>query len=118
MLAEVRGDRILGCTLVQEEPGQEDIVRRSSLHMENGSEGSSLPCILYAYPRDWRPRTLTFGVTFLQASVPDEAWAIVGESFFEVAFGKERYQLVFEGTRVTCRIENPRRDRTYGLTWR
>jgi hypothetical protein len=118
VLAEVRGERVLGCTLVQEEPDQTDVIRRTSLNIENTSEGPSLPCLIYAYPRDWRPRTLTFGVTFLEQQIPHEAWAIVGESFFEVVFGKERYPLKFDGSRVTCRIENPRRDRVYGVGWR
>lgn len=117
VMAAVRGDRILGCTLSRYTAVEDGQQLGASQHIDNPSPEPSPPCLTYGFPRDWRPSALTLGVTFLAEPYPPAVWAIVADSFFEAAFGRERYRLPLHQGTALCRIEAPRRDRLYSLWW-
>lgn len=119
VVAAVRADRILGCTLIQQESGQEQPVKRSSIEIDNPAPGASLPCLVYGFPRDWRPRSLTLVAAFQGDSRPSAVTALVADSFFALAFAEERHELTIDesGTAV-CTFKGPRRDQLYALWWR
>lgn len=119
VVAAVKGNRIAGCTIFREpaESGAAGAAERVSVDETNAADGPSLPCLLYAFPRDWSPASLTLAATFIEPPHPSEAWVIVAESFFDLSFGHERHVLATSGDTVTCRIVAPRRDRLYGLWW-
>ena len=77
-----------------------------------------MPCLIYGFPRDWQPATLTLVVAFRQEPLPVKVWAIVAPSFFDVSFGEERYELTIDKGTATCKIMKPRRDRLYAVWWR
>ncbi len=120
VVATVHSDRILGCTLTREDIADDGtpITERTSLEHRNSQEGPSLPCLVYAFPRDWKPVTLTLAASFTKPELPTKAWGIAAESFFDLCFGHERYPLVMDDDTVTVKFVRPRRDRLYGLWWR
>ncbi len=117
VLAGVKGDRILGCSMVQQNEEESEITERRSFDFKNPSDGPSLPCLVYGYPRDWRPASLTLAVSFLEEPHPASVWGVVADSFLELSFAKERYELRLADGVATCRFVNPRRDQLYGMWW-
>ena len=120
VMAAVDGDHIAGCTLVQQELDQrgERVSSSSSLNYDNPTDAPSMPCLIYGFPRDWQPASLTLVVAFRQEPHPSKVWAIVAPSFFDVSFGEERYELTLDKGTATCKIMKPRRDRLYAVWWR
>lgn len=132
VVAAEKSGRIVGISLIQEEPenpvegsGQvndqespQPITGRRSLDYRNPTDQPSLPCLLYAFPRDWRPKSLTLVVSFLEEPHPFEVWAFQAPNFIEASYAAERYPLAIEAGTATCRFVNPRRDRMYGCWWR
>ena len=120
VMAAVDGDHIAGCTLIQHELDQrgERVSSSSSLNYDNPTDEPSMPCLIYSFPRDWKPATLTLAVAFRQEPRPSNVWAIVAPSFFDVSFGEERYELPLDKDTATCKIIKPRRDRLYAVWWR
>ena len=117
--AAVRGGRVLGCTLARFQASDPRIQDGKTQHLDNPSQGPSPNCLIYGYPRDWRPATLTLTVSFLdEGPLPGRVWAVVADSFFSAIFGEERYALVPQLGTAVCRVERPRRDRLYGICWR
>lgn len=129
LVAAVRGGRLLGVSLIQEEAAeadckpvgdpkaQGDITSRSSLDYSNPTSELSLPCLLYALPRDWRPTSLTLAVSFLDEPFPSTVWAFHAPNFIEASYAATRYALGVEHGTATCRVIRPRRDRIYGIWW-
>jgi hypothetical protein len=118
VMAAVRGDRIAGCTIARyhaDGPGQQI---GETQHIDNPTSEPSPPCLVYGFPRDWRPGRLTLGVTFMQKPYPEFIWAVVADSFFSVSFGQERYPLILDEGTAVCRVDHPRRDRLYAVVWR
>ncbi|RBY76887.1 hypothetical protein DQ239_11860 [Blastococcus sp. TF02-09] len=118
VMAAVRGDRILGCTLSRFTAVDGGNQVGDSQHLDNPTSEPSPPCLVYGFPRDWRPSALTMGVSFLEHPYPTAVWAVVADSFFEVAFARERYPLRPHEGAYICRFRDPRRDRLYALWWR
>lgn len=120
VVATVQNDRILGCTLTREDLSDEavPITERTSLEHQNPQDSPSLPCLVYAFPRDWKPATLTLAASFTKPVSATEAWGIAAESFFDLCFGHERYPLKMDDDTVTVKFVRPRRDRLYALWWR
>jgi hypothetical protein len=117
VIAAVRGERIVGCTLVQQELDQGEIVERRSLDYANPSDLPSMPCLIYGYPRDWRPASLTLAVSFLEQPYPETIWGVFAESFFDLVYSAERSQLQVHDGSATCKFVNPRRDQLYAVWW-
>lgn len=120
VVATVRGERIVGCSLVQqdEEEGESRAIERRSVDYQNPAEGPSLPCLVYGYPRDWRPKTLTLAVAFVDMLMPSEVWAVMADSFFGICFGEDRHALTPVDGVASCKFVNPRRNQLYGVWWR
>lgn len=117
VMALVRGNWIAGCSIVQK-PTSDDFVRDGSLTtIDNPTREPSPPYFVYGYPRDWRPATLTLGVTFLEEPYPSHVCAIIGANFFSAAFGEDRYEIKMNNGKAICRVRKPRRDRLYGIFW-
>jgi hypothetical protein len=119
VVAAVRGNRIVATSLIRETVGggQDGARERTSLEHDNPETGPSLPCLIYAFPRDWRPGSLSLAVSFLEKPYPAEGWAIVAEDFINLSFGRERFALAPNEETLAYKVENPRRDRVYGLWW-
>lgn len=118
VVGAVKDGQLLGISLIREELDQQPPIQRTTLDCPNPTRsGPSLPCLLYAYPRDWRPASLTLSVSFVD-DPPKSAWGISAESFMDLSFGHERHELAIGEAQATCRFERPRRDRIYGLWWR
>jgi len=118
VVAAVDGDRIAGITVTEEDLGQEgDEIQRRSTDITNKSEGSSVPALIYAFPRDWRPANLHMAVVFRGGSKPSGVWAAQCDSLMEMPFATERYPLEIQDDTASCRFERPRRDRVYSITW-
>lgn len=80
-------------------------------------EDSSLPLVLYGFPRDWRPLSIRFAIAFLGDDYPAKVWALVAASVLDVGFGHERTELEVSDGMARCRIENPNRSQLYGVWW-
>jgi hypothetical protein len=119
VVCTVRGNRISDVSLVQEPLEHTDgVVRRESINIPNSSKDSSIPALIYGFPRDWRPTTLTLSVDFGFEHRPAQVWGTLGANFFEIIFGATRYELKISSDNVaTCRFERPRRDRLYAISW-
>jgi len=89
-----------------------------SFDYENPTIEPSMPCLVYGFPRDWKPATLTLAVTFRREPYPSAIWATVAESFLDVSFGEERYELPLDNDTATCKIVKRRRERLYAVWWR
>lgn len=114
--AGVKASRILGIEVMQYEKMDEDFNHGTSISYKNPEPGPSLPLVLYGFPRDWRPATIRFVVSFLDEP-PSEAWALVADSVLDVGFGHERTPLPIEQGMARCMIQNPRRSQLYGVGW-
>jgi hypothetical protein len=118
VVAAVKGDRIVGITLVQRHDFGSNPTPQTSMSFDNPTTESSMPCFVYGYPRDWRPRTLTLAVSFLVEPYPSRITAVIADSFFGLAFGEERYELPLMNDTAVCKVKGPRTDRLYGIWWR
>lgn len=118
VMAAVEDGLIKGISLVREDLDQpEGVAKRSSLDFTNPSEEASIPALIYGYPRDWRPASLTLAVSFLGSIMPQTAWAVAADNFFSVLFGVKRHHLIPKDGTVTCRFERLRTDRLYAIAW-
>lgn len=118
VVAAVDDDRIAGITLIQESPEQspDSPTRRESIELVNPVDDASLPCLLYAFPRDWSPRSLTLAAVFRKTR-PRIVVALIDEQLLTAPFAVKRKEIPLDGDTATCRIEHPRRDRIYGIWW-
>jgi hypothetical protein len=117
VLAAVEGNRILGTTTIQRESGADDLATRTSTDYPNPSDQPSMPCLIYGYPRDWRPASLTLAVAFRDGTVPDRVEALVAPNFFELVYGTDRYELHSDGGMFSCRFVRPSTGRLYAIVW-
>jgi hypothetical protein len=115
--AGVRGRRVIGIEVMQYEKAHEHFSHGTTIGYTNPEPGPSLPLVLYGYPRDWRPASIRFVVSYLDDEHPAQAWALVANTVMDVSFGHERTKLDVTDGMVRCRIENPRRDQLYGVWW-
>jgi hypothetical protein len=111
----VDGQRIAGITTILE--GTSPGARRESENWDNPSPGISMPCLIYGFPRDWRPASISLAIAFRRKPYPDHAWAVVAPTFFDLACANERHDLPLQEDMVMARIDKPRRDRLYGIFW-
>ncbi|MDQ1743463.1 MAG: hypothetical protein QOE23_1802 [Pseudonocardiales bacterium] len=117
--AAVEGDRILGTTTIQRplDTADDEPATHISTGYPNVTPGPSMPCLIYGYPRDWKPATLTLAVVFKRPPYPQQAWAVSAPNFFELVYATDRHELPVDGDTITCRFERPRTDRLYGIWW-
>lgn len=115
--AVVEGGRALGCTLIRRQPEDDNAAESTTVDFKNPSAEPSPPFLVYAFPRDWRPRTLTLVVAFKDGQLPDEVTAVVADGFLSLSFAEARYPLALNDGIATCKIVKPRRDRVYGVWW-
>lgn len=114
--AGVQAGRTTGVEIIRYDRTDEHFSEGRTLGYRNPEPGPGLPLVLFGYPRDWKPQSIRFVVTFLD-DPPEHAWALVADSVLDVGFGHERTGLVVEDGMVRCRIDNPRRDQLYGVGW-
>jgi hypothetical protein len=76
-----------------------------------------MPCLIYAYPRDWRPASLTFAVVFRTGPYPTHVWGTYTDNMLTLPFGEKRYPLELNGDTATCKFVKPRTDLVYGVWW-
>jgi hypothetical protein len=117
VIAAVEGGRITMCSFVQVDADEDEPKRSRTTEFRNPSKDWSLPCMVYAFPRDWRPRSLTLVAAFRDEPYPEEVAAVVATDFMNLMFADQRYPLAVHEAMATCRIENPRRDRLYAIYW-
>ena len=119
VMAGIEGERIAACTMFKRRVDDDEtaVVSSESTTFNNPSNAPSMPCLIYAFPRDWRPRSLTLGVAFRNEPYPERIWGIMAPSFFELTFGEERYELKLDKDTATCKFVNPRRDQLYAIWW-
>jgi hypothetical protein len=115
--AAVKDRRLSGVEVMRYEKEDANLSSGRNMGFTNPEPGSSLPLVLYGFPRDWRPSTLRFVVAFMDEDLPSHTWALVADSVLDVGFGHERTELAVEDGMTRCRIENPRRDQLYGVWW-
>jgi hypothetical protein len=119
VVAAVDGDRIVGTTMIQEplDATEQGITKRKSLELQNPETGPSMPCLIYAYPRDWRPASLTLAVVFRSGPYPADVWGTYTDNMLKLPFGEKRYPLTLKGDTATCKFVKPRTDQVYGVWW-
>jgi hypothetical protein len=119
VVAAVEHDRIVGASLIQEPPAatKDGITERSSLDLENPSSEPSMPCLIYGYPRDWRPASLTLAVAFRTEPLPELVWGTYTNNIMKLPFGEKRYPLQLKEGTATCKFLNPRTDQLYAVWW-
>lgn len=117
--AAVDGDRIAGITIIQEELEEQPngVKRRTSTDLENPSEDPSIPALVYAMPRDWRPASLHMAVVFRQER-PTRVWASVSDTLVTAPFAARRWELTVDETgTASCKFQTPPKDNTYAVVW-
>lgn len=114
--AGVKGARIIGIEVMQYEKSDEHFSHGTTTTYTNPEPGPSLPLVLYGFPREWRPETIRFVVSFFNEP-PDEAWVIVADTVLDVGFGHTRTPLPISDGLARCVIRNPRRSQLYGVGW-
>lgn len=115
--AGVKSRRVNGVEVMCYEEGDTELSSGRTTGYKN-PEDSSLPLIMYGFPRDWRPASIGFVVAFLGGDHPQRVWALVADSVLDVGFGHERTALsVDPDDTAKCRIDHPRRDQLYGIWW-
>jgi hypothetical protein len=119
VVAAVDGDHIAGATLIREplDATKQGNTERSSLELENASAETSMPCLIYGYPRDWRPASLTLAVVFRTQPYPAHIWGTYADNMLKLAFGEKRYPLMLNGDTATCKFVRPRTDHVYAVWW-
>lgn len=118
VMVAVEDDVIKSISLIREDLDQpEGVAKRTSLEFSNPAAEASIPALIYGYPRDWRPASLTLTVSFLGSNVPQAIWATAADNFFSVLFGVKRRSLTVKDGTVTCRFEHLRTDRLYAVGW-
>lgn len=120
VVAAVNGDRIVGTSLIEQPLDTESgdgITKRVSTDVPNNSAEPSMPCLIYGYPRDWQPASLTLVVNFQTEPYPSYIWATVVENVIKLPFGEKRYVLTISDGQAVCRFVNPQRDQLYALGW-
>lgn len=115
--AGVQNGRLVGIEVMQYEKSDEHFSHGTTTSYKNPEPGPSLPLVLYGLPREWRPQTIRFVVSFFDEP-PAEVWALVAETVLDVGFGHERTALEVHDGMARCVVQNPRRDRLYGVAWR
>lgn len=115
--AGVQNRRVTGIEVLRFEKGDENLSEGRNQGYTNPEAGSSLPLVLYGFPRDWQPASLRFAVAFLDEELPAQVWALVADNVLDVGFGHERTELAVVNGMARCRIENPTRDQLYGVWW-
>jgi len=114
--AGVNGRRVTGVEVMRYEASDTDWKHGTNTAYTN-PEDSSLPLVLFGYPRDWKPLSIRFVIAFMEGDYPEEVWALVADSVLDVGFGHERHALEIDDGMARCKIENPRRDQLYGVWW-
>jgi len=119
VVANVRGDRILGTSLIQQplEATKDGITERSSMEIKNSSTEPSMPCLIYAFPRDWEPATLTLAVAFHAEPYPTYVWGTYSDNILKLPHGAQRYPIVLSNGVANCTFKKPRRELIYGVWW-
>lgn len=97
--------------------GTAPLTTRTSSAFTNPTTEPSPPCLLYVFPRDWRPATLTLAVTFQTQPYPATVWGFHAANFIEAVFAEKRYELQLTNGTATCTFISPRKDRVYGVWW-
>lgn len=115
--AGVKNRRVVGIELIRYEQDDAQLSSGKNVGYTNPESGSSLPLVLFGYPRDWRPIDIRFVIAFMDEDYPRSVWALVADGVLDVGFGHERYGLDIDDGLARCRIENPRRDHLYGVWW-
>jgi len=114
--AAVRERRVRGIEVMRYERDDTSLSHGRNTGYPN-PEDSSLPLVLYGFPRDWRPTRIRFVVAFMGDDHPTKVWALAADTVLDVAFGHERFELEIDEGMARCRIDNPRRDQLYGVWW-
>lgn len=114
--AGVKHRRITGIEVMQYEQDDTELSHGKTMGFTN-PEDSSLPLVLYAFPRDWRPISLGFVIAFLDEDYPTTVSALVADTIIDVGFGHERTPLEIDDGMARCRIDRPQRDQLYGVWW-
>lgn len=113
----VKDRRLTGIQVMRYHQEDTTLSKGEATTYENPQPGPSLPLLLFGFPADWTPQSLSFAVAFLDES-PSEAWALVADTVFDIGFGHERTALAVVDGMARCRFEDPSWDQLYGIWWR
>jgi hypothetical protein len=118
VVGRVEAGRLTHCSLIQQELGPKGSHASRSWHFPNEEHEPTPPYLVYAFPRDWRPGSLTLSVIFDTRSLPRLVNGIIAETTFDLSYGRERHALtVQDDGQATMAVKQPRRDRLYGIWW-
>jgi len=75
-----------------------------------------MPCLIYGYPSDWKPVSLTLFVVFRTRPYPTYVWDNYTDNILKLPHGEKRYPLRLNGDAVTqvCEAED---GQVYGVWW-
>jgi len=113
----VDGNRVLGCSVMQYAREDEKMLVGNDEHFPNPSSEPSMPCLIYAFPRDWRPASVTMMVTFANEPYPEVVWGVIGNGLMELVYGIDRHPLVVKRGMAHFKVLNPKRWMVFGLVW-
>lgn len=118
VVGRVEGGRLTHSSLIQQASDSDGPSTSQSWHFPNEGEELTPPYLVYAFPRDWKPATLTLTVIFDKQSVPQMVHGVVAKTTFDLSYGREHHTLtVQDDGQATICIRRPRRDRLYGIWW-
>lgn len=117
VVAAVDDDHMAGISLIQEDPDQPEgaPTRRTSTDLENPESGASLPCLVYLFPRDWQPRSLTLAAVF-RKSMPSEGFAFSSTTLIQLPYARRR-PLALQGDTLSFKVSAPSNGLIYGIGW-
>lgn len=75
------------------------------------------PLMLFALPRDWRPKSLGLALVTQGGGQLEQVHLIVAEDFLGISASGERYPMKLDDNAAFVRVQAPRLDRLYALWW-
>lgn len=115
--AGVQNRRVTGVEVMRFDKDDTNLSNGRNTGYTNPEPDTSLPLVLFGFPRHWQPNNIRFIIAFLHEDYPRHVWALVADGVLDVGFGHERTELEIVDGMARCRIEEPRWDQLYGVWW-
>lgn len=117
VVALVKDLRIVNLSLIEEDlaDAREPTSRRST-DLPTGGGDPTIPALIYAFPRDWRPSKLQLAAVFRGAK-PLLVHALAAHGFLELPNGRREPLAVDSEGVAACSFFRPSRSLLYGIAW-
>ncbi len=76
-----------------------------------------MPCLIYGYPRDWKPVSLTLVVVFRTRPYPTYVWDNYTDNILKLPHGEKRYPLRLNGDGRDVQVCEAEDGQVYGVWW-